>query len=131
MNPEYKRTRFLARPPAGGFPARFGVVTACNPNGMIADETRNAAATEKLRQELIGAGREFFPVTGCSPDFSHQEPGFGIVCQAAGEIVQFGRTWNQEAVFWIEDGIVHLVSCGAGDRTVLGSWDALVRATPI
>ena len=127
MNPEYKRSRFLACPPEGGVPIRFGVVTACNPNGVVAGEAQNVAATAILRRQLQDAGRTFFHVTGCSPDLVHQEPGFGVVCQSAEEVVELGRTWQQEAVFWVEDGIVHLLPCGAGERTVVGRWDAMVH----
>ena len=127
MNPAYKHTRFLACPPASGLPQRFGVVTACNSNGDVVDEAQNVAATTTLRRQLENANRTFFPVTGCSTDLAHQEPGFGVVCQSAEEVVELGRTWRQEAVFWVEDGIVHLLPCGAGERTVVGRWDAMVH----
>lgn len=127
MNPEYQRTRFLARPPTSGLPDRFGVVTACNPNGVVVDETRNAVATDKLRQQLQHLEWVFFPVTGCSPDLTHQEPGFGVVCQTAEEVVDLGRAWQQEAVFWIENGVVHLLPCNSGERVVLGEWAKLAH----
>lgn len=127
MNSEYKRTRFITSPQPGGFPIRFGVITACNPHGRIVTDEQNAAATAKLRQHLIETGRKVFPVTGCSPDFVHQEPGFGVACEAA-EIMELGRAWKQEAVFWVEDGIVHLLPSNDGERTTLGTWTALIRS---
>lgn len=126
MNPEYKHSRFLACPPEGGFPICFGVVTACNPNGLVTHDAQNVAATEKLRWQLEVRGRVFFPVTGCSLDLTHQEPGFGVVCQIAKEMVEIGRIWQQEAVFWIEDGIVYLLPCGSDERAVVGRWETLV-----
>jgi len=130
MNPEYRHTRFLASPPAGGFPTRFGVVTACNPNGVMVAEDKNAEATSKLFQQLQNAGRTFFPVTGCSPDLSHQEPGFGLVCHTAEEVLELGRAWEQEAVFWVEDGILHLLGCNGECRAPLGRWETRVQPLP-
>jgi hypothetical protein len=126
MNSEYKRTRFIATPPPGGFPSRFGVITACNPDGRIVTDEENAASTAKLRQHLIETEMVFFPVTGCSPDLVHREPGFGVTCEADA-IVELGQAWNQEAVFWVEAGIVHLVPCGAGEPATLGTWMNLVH----
>lgn len=125
MKPESQHTRFLARPPVGGLPYRFGVVTACNPNGVVVDEVWNAAATEKLSRQLQDAGRVFFSVTGCSTDLAHQEPGFGVICRSSEEVAELGRAWRQEAVFWVEHGIVHLLPCGTGERVVLGEWEKL------
>ena len=129
MNPEYRLTRFISSPPPGGFPMRFGVITACNPHGRIVTEEQNAAATAKLLQHLIETEMALFPVTGCSPDSAHREPGFGITCEAP-EIVELGRVWQQEAVFWVEGGIVHLVPCCAGESAVLGTWANLLYSSP-
>jgi hypothetical protein len=125
MKPEYHQTRFLA-PELDQVPARFGVVTACNPDGVTVGDEQNSAATERLRNTLARSGYTFFPVTGCSPDLKHQEPGFGIVYDDRASIVELGRSWHQDAVFLIEDGIVHLVPCGDGDPVILGQWSALV-----
>lgn len=129
MNSEYKRTRFIASPPPDGFPTRFGVITACNPNGHIASDEQNIAETEKLREVLIHTGKHVFAVTGCSPNLAHREPGFGVVCDAS-EIVELGRNWEQEAVFWVEDGVVHLVPCGPGEPAILGAWTNLLLSLP-
>ena len=131
MNPEYTTTLFLASPPTGGFPIRFGVVTACNPQGRIVDEAMNMAATQQLCRQLQDAERVFFPVTGCSPDLTHQEPGFGIVFRSTKETVTLGQVWHQEAVFWVEDGTVHLVGCGGEASIMLGSWESRVQSPPL
>lgn len=130
MNPEYKRIRFHVGPLTVGFPTRFGVITACNPNGVITDDAENVSATANLAQQLADAGRVFFQVTGCSPDLVHQEPGFGVVAESAEEVVKLGRAWRQAAVFWVEDGIVHLLPCGEGERAVVGEWNALLHVAP-
>jgi hypothetical protein len=74
---EFSATVFLATPPVGGWPARFAVVTACNEHGDRDAEHANQARTAELRKILDDAGIAYFPVTGCSPDLLHREPGFG------------------------------------------------------
>ena len=75
--------------PEGAFPAAFGIVTACNPDAVTVSEAANVEATERLRARLVAEGWDFFPVTGGSADFTHAEPGFGIVT-SRDEIVAFG-----------------------------------------
>lgn len=126
MNPEYKHTVFLATRPPEGFPIRFGIVTACNPHGIVTDETRNTAALQELRKQLEKADKSFFSIIGCSPDLAHREPGYGFASQTAEEALVLGRIFKQEAIFWVEDGIVHLLPCRDGVRSILGKWNPLV-----
>jgi hypothetical protein len=63
MNPAYHRVRFKAELPEGGLPVRFGIVTACNPDGHAASDAENAAATETFRAQLIGARAQQNPNT--------------------------------------------------------------------
>jgi len=127
MNPAYHRVRFKAELPEGGLPVRFGIVTACNPDGRSASDTENAAATEALRAELAGGAEVFFPVTGGSADFVHAEPGFGISLNTRAEAVALGRRWRQEAAFWVEAGEVELVPCGDGESSFIGAWSDLTE----
>lgn len=121
MKPEYQQIRFLVQA-VDQLPARFGVVTACNPNGITVSDEQNRAATDRLRIHLVNEGLEFFPATGCSPDLRHQEPGLRVVYDNSAVIVELGRAWQQEAVFLVEDGIVRLVPCGEGEPITLGRW---------
>jgi hypothetical protein len=127
MNPAYQQVRFKAQLPEGGLPVRFGIVTACDPDGRSASAADNAAVTERLRRELARGTTTFFPVTGGSPNFLHAEPGFGVVATTAEEIVALGRDWRQEAVFWVEHGAVQLVPCGEGAPVAVGEWRDLVH----
>lgn len=125
MKPEYQRIRFLVEP-LDALPQSFGVITAYNPEGATASNEQNRAATERLRAALTSAGFQIFGVTGCSPDLHHREPGFGVVTNDRHVIVELGRAWKQDAVFWIEAGIVYLVSCRDPEVVTLGEWTALV-----
>ena len=122
MNPGYNDVCFRAELPAAGVPAAFGVVTACNPNGHTVAKEKNHQATDALRSALTAENRFFFPVIGGSPDFSHAEPGFGVLFKSMEEAVSWGRRYQQEAVFWINEGNVQLVPCNATAPVELGTW---------
>ena len=127
MNPGYHNVRFRAEIPAAGLPAAFGVVTACNPNGHNVANEENHQATETLRCALTAEKHFYFPVTGGSPDFSHAEPGFGVLFKSPEEAVSWGRRYRQEAVFWIKEGRVQLVPCDGTASVELGSWQTLAE----
>ena len=125
MKSEYQQTRFLV-PDLDRAPSTFGIVTACNPEGVTITDQQNRERTERLQKQLTAAGYTFFPVTGCSHDLKHQEPGFGIVGHERQAIVDLGREWQQEAVFWVEEGNAYLLPCGNGEAVALGTWQSLV-----
>ena len=127
MNPGYHDVRFRAELPTAGQPTAFGVVTACNPDGRTVTDEENLQATEALRSALTAEGHFFFPVTGGSPDFTHCEPGFGVLFKSPEEAVSWGRRVAQEAVFWIHDGRVHLVPCDGSASVELSPWESLAE----
>lgn len=123
MNPHYREARFLASPPTGGWPDRFGVVTAWNPMDRPSTAADNAAAHARLVAKVQATpGLLSFPVTGGSADMQHQEPGLGLTFQSEDEAVSWGREFEQRAVFWIERGTLWLVPCGVDGRESLGPW---------
>ena len=126
MKPDYEQTCFLVDD-IKKLPMKFGIVTACNPDGVTVSDELNTAATERLRSDLTGAGFHIFSVTGCSRDLRHQEPGFGIVTSDREAIVELGRAWKQDAVFWVEGGIVYLISCRDPEVINVGQWQELAR----
>ncbi len=128
MNPAYAHVRFRAVLPAGGLPERFGIVTACNPDGIDSPEADNQAATLRLQSILADEGLTHFPVTGGSPDFTHAEPGFGILATRE-RCLALGREFRQEAVFWIEHGDVYLCPCSDLPSRVIGTWTELAIGT--
>lgn len=127
MNPGYQDVRFRAELPVAGLPAAFGVVTACNPDGVTVSAKENDQATDALRSALTAENHFFFPVTGGSPDFSHSEPGFGVLFKSFEEAVSWGRRYQQEAVFWVEEGSVQLVPCDGTAPVELGTWQSLAE----
>jgi len=125
MNPNFVNVRFRAELPKDGSPAKFGIVTACNPDGQTVASEKNEQATESLRIALSEAGHLFFPVTGGSPDFTHSEPGFGVLFTSRDNAISWGQRYQQEAIFWIVDGTVELVPCDGGACLTLGDWISL------
>jgi hypothetical protein len=123
MNSGYLEVHFRAELPASGLPGAFGVITACNPCGKTVSEEENEQATEKLRIALESERRVYFPVTGGSEDFAHCEPGFGVAFESVREAVSWGQRFDQEAVFWIENGSLRLVPCDNSAHVDMGSWE--------
>lgn len=125
MNPAYRYTRFRAELPHGGLPESFCVVTACNPDGRIIADEENEKRTEALREQLAGLGLDHFPVTGFDAASSHEEAGFGMVCNLP-QAYAMGQAWRQEAIFQIHRGRVSLVSCGEEmESELLGTWEEM------
>ena len=124
VNPGYLDVRFRTALPDGILPECFGVVTAWNPDGLTAAPGINHAASARLKAQLLSDGHAHFPVTGGSPDFAHAEPGFGIL-PTRDRCLELGRQYRQEAIFWIEHGMVYLCSCGDDSKITLGAWHDL------
>jgi hypothetical protein len=126
MKPEYRQVRFQALHPLDGWPVEFGVVTPCNPNGVTAGAAKNARAVGALRAVLEAEGLAFFEVTGGSADLAHAELGFGIVA-SLDVCLALGRRWEQEAIFWVAQGVVSLVGCHDELRERIGTWESLLE----
>lgn len=126
MNPAYRHARFRAELPHGGLPESFAVVTACNPNGEVGSSSENHERTEGFRQHLAELGYSPFPVTGYDAKSPHKEAGFGITCDRA-TAYGMGSTLQQEAVFWVERGQVHLIPCSqsGGPAELLRPWNEM------
>jgi len=56
----------------------FAIVTACNPNDRVCSDAENRLADDAMVEELDRMGWWRFRVIGGSPDFCHQEPGWGV-----------------------------------------------------
>jgi hypothetical protein len=119
---EYLATYFTAKLPVEGLPARFGVITAYNPNGRLVSDAENFDADSKLKQCLEQSGLRHFRVTGMSKDTKHQEPGFGIVVDDRMILEKLSQQFKQEAFFWIEDGEVYCIEAGKPKMHRVGAW---------
>ncbi len=110
--------------PDGGWPDSFAIVTACNPYGRQVDDATNDKATREL-EATIGERRfRYGPMTGGSVDGTHQEFGYLVECDLTAAL-KLGADYKQEAIFWIEDGNLYVITCpeGSGKRLV-DTWEA-------
>ena len=124
---EYLQTIFIAKDlPAGGWPEKFAVVTACNPMSS-GDREDDSAATIRLKKHISRSGHKRYRVTGASPDWSHQEASFAVWNLTLDEAVAMGREFRQRAVFWVERGRIEVVSCENGERKFVGLWEERFR----
>lgn len=123
----YLETIFIAKEaPEGGWPRQFTVLTACNP-WSCGERKDDAAATVRLRKRLSRSGHKRYRITGSSPDWNHQEMSFAAWNLSLDEAMEIGREFQQNAIFWIDDGRIEVVSCANGERMFVGMWGERFR----
>lgn len=110
-------------------PARFGVVTACNPIGKQSSLAENRRRDAALRRRLKALEITHFRVTGGNREGSHQEPGWGVKGSRA-MVRALAAQFRQDAYFWIALGRVYLGSAAGGSLKRAGSWSARQRDWP-
>ena len=123
----YQQTVFVLDDKKSGycFPETFGIVTAWNPDGVSQSAGVNAQSDMDLKRALFSEGFTPIRITGCSPDFKHAEPGW-LIEAGKEEVAQWGRRYNQDAVFWIEMDTIYLVPCeeGSAETTSVGVFSS-------
>jgi hypothetical protein len=125
--PEYLQTIFIAKePPEEGWPLQFAALTACNPLSS-GEREDDAAATIRLRKRLSKSGHKRYRITVSSTDWNHQEASFAAWNLSLEEAMEIGREFQQNAVFWIDDGRIEVVSCENGERKFVGNWEERFR----
>ena len=128
--PEYHETRFAPKePPPSRWPKAFAVITACNPLGQGLDEEADKAATVCLRKAINRLGMKRHRITGVSADMKHREAGFAVWGCDLPAAIQLGREFAQNAIFWIEEGKLDVVSCATGTRQYVGLWSELLQTS--
>ena len=99
----------------------FAIITAHNPLGSSCTAGQNAAADQQLEQQLRELGMEPFRVIGYSPDRSHAEAGWGAA-MSLDDAVRIGRAFQQDAIYWVENGNLHLVCLQTLESEALCPW---------
>lgn len=127
---EYHETHFAPKePPSPRWPKAFAVITACNPLGQGPDEAVDKAATVRLRKAISRLGLNRHRVTGISADMKHREPGFAVWGCDLSTALRLGTEFAQNAIFWIEDGRLDVVSCSTGERQHVGLWSERLQTS--
>jgi hypothetical protein len=58
----------------------------------------------------------------------HREPGFAVWGCDLPAAIQLGREFAQNAIFWIEEGKLDVVSCATGERQNVALWTQRLRS---
>ena len=126
LHEEFLGVRFRCSHPK--MPPHFFIITAYDPEGdESTPEEDNKIADGKLLEAIRSLGFPSFRVTGGNEDFTHAEPGFGIVCDRK-EAEDLGTRFEQLAIFEVENGTVFLrpVLSPPGTDAEVGDWVDLV-----
>lgn len=105
----------------GRLPARFAVVTACDPRGRKASPAVNRAADRRLAAELDALKIKRFRVTGGSESGAHREPGWAILVSAQ-TARALAAKYEQNAFFWVSGGGIYLGASSGGRLVRAGTW---------
>ncbi len=127
-------TIYLAPVPKTGWPEVFAIVTAHNPVRGDEEETpseeENSRRAAQLRKRLVDDGHAPFPVTGASPDRTHQEAGDGFATEDLGYAARLARDFGQWGFFWVQQGRVFICIDDSGVGWDIGAWaEKLVKPT--
>ncbi len=121
LPPEFISAVFLLEDPPVPLPDHFAIITAWNPEGLMADDVDNETADRVLKHELDNLGLAPFRATGCSPDLSHREPGWAVVISKV-EAIALGRRHRQLGVWLIRGDELILIDCATGEETDAGRF---------
>ena len=123
MNPKYQETRFDV---GGELPSSFAIITAYNPLGRNAPESRNRHQDQTLRAVLVGRGATPVRVTGFDPEGDHREPGWAAELSLK-DALAIGRTFKQNAIYYVDQGALSLHTSLGDRQTTLGPFDERVN----
>ncbi|MFT7513120.1 MAG: hypothetical protein ACI9QL_002328 [Candidatus Omnitrophota bacterium] len=127
----YQQVVFCGLPSGTVFPEAFAIITACNPDGQDQPASVNRLADERLEARLRDLGHAPMRITGCSPDFVHQEPGW-LVDLSEQVALELGHAFGQEALFRVEADRLMLIPCRSTEPLVdLGAFSARLRESPL
>ena len=113
---EYSQTVFESSLPTCEWPAQFAIVTAYNPRGKSSDLEENQQRDRALHELLDSRGERHWPGYGIQ-----------ITFDAA---VALGRKVQQEAIFWIDNNELTLVSCATSKSVSLGRFKVRLTECP-
>lgn len=109
------------------WPRQFAVVTAWNPMGIDAPADANDTNDRRLAKRLDEMRLRRTRVTGISPDGLHREAGWAFwPCDEAGAVA-LGREFQQLAVYFVADDLIHVISCDSDERAEVDRWSSRLK----
>jgi hypothetical protein len=131
FNTAYFDTVFLVPRRPAAWPRTFAIVTAHNPDGVLAPDSANDEYGRALASYLRERGIESFGVVGASPDLTHHEAGRGFATESLEDAAAISARFRQEAFFWVEDGVVFICTDASGKGWKVAPWsERLVSTAP-
>jgi hypothetical protein len=126
MPSEYYSTVFLLEGAPSPLPASFAIITAWNPMDEVTPVEENERRDEELRSMLELRQISYFRATGCSPDFSHREPGWAVEADTE-TALEIARMFRQRGLWRVEADRLWLVDGADGSGAEIGSFRERVR----
>jgi len=123
---EYAETLFAVKSREMEWPARFFIITACNPESS-GERREDKEAQLRLRKDLNRLGGSMQKLTGISPDWAHEEKSFAVCGIEDARMLELGREFRQNAIFLVEGDDLSVVSCGGAEQLTLGSFRERLR----
>ncbi|WP_111979864.1 DUF3293 domain-containing protein [Algibacillus agarilyticus] len=105
----YKSTKFVFQQTVSS-EIDFAIISACNPRGQILTSSHNRIRDKALQNDIYHLDAIYRSVYGCSPSLDFHEKSWlvGIDKIAA---IQLAIKYEQNAIFWVEQGQLYLVPC--------------------
>ncbi|MGK0408879.1 MAG: hypothetical protein ACJASB_001031 [Shewanella psychromarinicola] len=106
---EYQTTHFLfTQRLSNDFP--FAIVTAHNPRGTSLSPSQNRLLDHQLQSKIQQYNRPYRALIGAAADWSHMEKSWAVFIDKE-QAVELGREFNQHAIYYVNQGLISLVSC--------------------
>jgi hypothetical protein len=105
----YQQTQFLLTQTFSPL-LSFAIVTAHNPRGQILSSCQNRLLDKQLQRHILRLERPYRALIGSSLDRRHMEKSWAIPIDKLAA-VELGRVFNQNAIYYIEEDKLQLVSC--------------------
>jgi len=86
------------------------IITAFNPWGNPRVSEENNYQNRELAHELMRSKIEYYEICAGNQDFSYFEPSFLVRCSKQKGLA-LARSWQQNAIFWIEQSQLYLLPC--------------------
>ncbi|WP_169753928.1 DUF3293 domain-containing protein [Photobacterium aquae] len=101
----------------------FAILTAFNPRSTVISNKENRLRHSQLTKELRRSGFSFESVVTCSPDGRWAEQGV-MVAMDKSEACRVAARWEQNAIYWVENGELFLVPVllAGFEQQSLGDW---------
>ena len=125
MKEEYANTFFHLGFREEFLPNSFAIVTACNPMDEKLSEEVNHLRNERLKNNLKSRNFLALPVLGKSLDGLHEEKSFCVNCTKE-EAVSLAESYDQRAIFWIDEDNLEIIDCKLAEVEFLGSFKARI-----